>query len=117
MSLFQPLHPPPLVLAGRRSWRSRRSLAALERNRLETEAEIAARDPAVALELRRDALDRARWNDEHPPTWSEHRRPCFGVFSNRGLFVKGYLFVLRFFAQGRGRCLSRPRSLTRSRRS
>jgi hypothetical protein len=50
-----------------------RSLAALERNRLETEAEIAARDPAVALEHRRDALDRARWNDEHPPTWSEHR--------------------------------------------
>jgi hypothetical protein len=45
----------------------------LERNRLETEAEIAARDPAVALEHRRDALDRARWNDEHPPTWSEHR--------------------------------------------
>src|SRR3984893_4122329 len=50
-----------------------RSLAALERNRLETEAEIAARDPAVALEHRHDALDRARWNDEHPPTWSEHR--------------------------------------------
>src|ERR1700730_5682590 len=32
-----------------------RSLAALERNRLETEVEIAARDPAVALEHRRDS--------------------------------------------------------------
>src|SRR5712691_6071454 len=50
-----------------------RFVAALDRDRLEAEPEIAARDAPVALELRRDAFDRGRWDDEHAPTRPKNR--------------------------------------------
>src|SRR6478609_9156764 len=50
-----------------------RFVAAFDGNRLEAEAEIAARDAPVALKLRRDAFDRGRWDDEHTTTRPENR--------------------------------------------
>ena len=38
---------------------------AVDRNLLETEAEITAGDASVALERRSDAIDRGRWDDQH----------------------------------------------------
>src|SRR4029077_14126229 len=49
-----------------------RPVAAFDRNQLEAEADIAARDAPVALKLRPDALDRGRWDDEHTPTRSKN---------------------------------------------
>jgi hypothetical protein len=48
--------------------------AVRNRDRLEAEADIAARNAPVALQLRRDTFDRGGWDDEHPPTRPENRR-------------------------------------------
>src|SRR5262249_36138224 len=49
------------------------SSAALDRDKLETEAEIAPRDVAVLLKPRRDTLNSSRRDNEDPAARSEHR--------------------------------------------
>jgi hypothetical protein len=48
------------------------SSAALDRDLLETEAEIPSRDVAVLLKPRRDTLNSNRWDNEDPAARSEH---------------------------------------------
>src|SRR5262249_26634158 len=50
---------------------------ARDRDRLKTNAQISAGNPAVFFEFLRHALDRRRWNDERAPAWPEdgHSNP------------------------------------------
>ena len=78
---------------------------AIEPDRLQAEPEIAARDPAVRLELGGDALDRGGRDDEHAPARPEHRH----AEGAAGGVERQPAFGDRAAATDRARCARRSR--------